>query len=103
MSTLRVTASPPQPNTRVGSRSITVSGSVSLSASSGHTLFGSIGVSVTFGINGPRVDTSTTNNGTWSVTGAPLDGIRPDSTITIFVRASASLRFFNSADQALDI
>src|SRR4051812_22063347 len=103
MSTLSVAVGSPSANTRVGSRSITVSGSVSLSPSSGHSLIGSIGVSVTFGVNGPRVDTSTTSNGTWSVTGSPLAGIRPDSPITIFVGASASLRFFNSRARETDI
>jgi len=102
MSTLTIRITSPQPNTQVPSRTFTVSGSVSLQTTSGRSLVGQISVGVTFGINGPSVATRAANNSAWSCTGAPLAGIPPNSSITVFVTASATLRFFVPADRAWD-
>ena len=103
MSTLTIRITSPQPNTQVPSRTFTVSGSVSLQTTSGRSLVGQISVGVTFGINGPSVATRAANNSAWSCTGAPLAGIPPNSSITVFVTASATLRFFVPADRASNI
>ena len=102
MSTLTVQISSPQANTQVPSRTFTVSGTVSLQTTSGRSLVGQISVEVTFGINGQTVAAKVANNSTWSCTGAALAGIPPNSSVTAFVTASATLRFFVPADRAWD-
>src|SRR5262245_52324601 len=101
MSTLSVTITSPQPNVTVG-RTFTVSGTGSLHATSGRSLVGSIGVSVTFGPAGPTVSATVVGNSTWTCSGTIAAGIHPSTPITVSATASATLRFFIPADRSWD-
>ncbi len=103
MSTLTVTITSPPPNSVVPSRTFTVRGTVSLHATSGRSLVGSISVGVRFGVNGPTVAARVVSNSTWECTGAPPAGIHPNSAITVVAVASATLRFFIPADRSFDV
>ncbi len=101
MSTLTVRINSPQPNVTVG-RTFTVSGTVALQATSGRSLVGTIGVSVTFGAGGPTVAATVTGNSSWSCTGTIAAGIHPSTPLTVSAVADATLRFFIPADRSWD-
>jgi len=103
MSTLSVTIDSPQPGSRLGARTFTVNGSVALETTGGRIRTGKIAVSVRFGINGPVVAATFTDGSHWVCTGTPLAGIHPDTDITIFADASATLKYYIPADRAWDI
>src|SRR5262245_6831787 len=102
MSTLTVAINAPAPNSTVARRTFTVAGNTTLHLTSGRSLFGSVSVSVQFGVGGPSFPATFTDSTHWECTGSPAAGIRPNSPITVLVTASATLRFFNTADRTFD-
>lgn len=83
--------------TDAASRKFTVSGTLSVTLTGGQTIDSS-SVTVTFGANGPQAFTFPGTSPTWSVTGSPLAGVQPNTTITLSVSAVANLQLWNAAD-----
>ena len=91
MSTLFVSISSPSANQQVG-RTITVTGSIALQASAGHSLT-SKSVSVQFGAGTTSKAATFTSTTAWTCTGDVGASFPPGASITISVGAHASLRY----------
>jgi len=76
-------------------RSVTVSGSISVQITQPHGALVSKSVSVQFGDGGPiRTAIFSTNETSWSCTGAPAASVLPGASITLTVTARGSVRYF---------
>lgn len=97
-STLSVTITSPEGSVPSVTRPFRVAGRINLQPASGRTTINST-VTVRFGDGGPSQTLDLGNSANWECTGAPDPAVPPGATITVYVTARVSLRFFHNPSE----